>query len=328
MAEVAGIIDAADMSASARDLAKKIFMIIARAEAKAHDTTADKVHFHEVGAIDSIVDVISFAVCFDDLGIDEVIIPSVSEGCGTIRCAHGILPIPVPATLAIAEANDLKLRMTGIKGELITPTGAAIAAAIRTKDSLPEVMSIEKTGLGAGKRSYEIPSMLRAMLIDAGSEKTTGKKTEKTSPADTDDIWKLETDIDDTTGEALGFVMEELFKKGARDVHYIPVYMKKNRPGWELCVICDQALIEDMERVIFTHTTTIGIRRIKLGRSVLKRVIKTIDTPWGAADVKICSGSGIKRVYPEYESVAAICKKTNEGFSEVFDTIRELAGSI
>lgn len=164
--EIYDIIDSADITENAHNIAKKIFDVISKAEAKAHGVSVDKVHFHEVGAIDSIVDIISFAVCFDNLNIDNVIVPVLYEGNGFVRCQHGIMPVPVPAVLNIVMDNNLKLHKTEIDGELVTPTGAAIVAAIKTTDELPEKYKIIKSGMGAGKRQYECPGILRAMLIE------------------------------------------------------------------------------------------------------------------------------------------------------------------
>ena len=166
MKEILAILEQAELTDGARRLAKKVFTILGEAEAKAHGTTLDQVHFHEVGAIDSIVDIVSAAVCFDNLGIEQVIVPFLCEGSGTVRCQHGILPIPVPAVANIATANRLRLRMTGAKGEYVTPTGAAIVAAVRTSEKLPETFVIEKIGLGAGKREQELPGILRAMILN------------------------------------------------------------------------------------------------------------------------------------------------------------------
>lgn len=301
--EINAIIDNCSITENARRLAKKIFAMIANAEAKAHAKSIDEVHFHEVGAVDSIVDIISFAVCFDNLGIERVIIPNIVEGTGTVRCAHGILPIPVPAVANIVAASGLNIEISKVKGELITPTGAAIAAAIITDHRLPGGMKIKNIGIGAGKRNYERPSMLRAMLI----ETTT-----------TEWIYKLETNIDDCTGEALGFVMELLFEAGAKDVHYTPVYMKKNRPGWQLNVICEEKDIEKLEHIIFDNTTTIGIRRMRCERTVLDREFAVIKTKYGNIKVKICADSHGKRYYPEYDSVVKICRDKNLSYQQAY----------
>lgn len=229
MKEVMEILEKTDMTRRAYEIAIKIFTILGEAEAKAHGTTLEEVHFHEVGAIDSIVDIVAAAVCLDNLDISEVIIPFLYEGGGTIRCQHGILPVPVPAVANIAAAHHLKLHLTGEQGEYVTPTGAAIAAAIRTSEVLPDAFNIEKIGLGAGKREYERPGILRAFLINTPVMPSHVKM---------DSIWKLESDIDDCSGEVLGYTMECLLDAGAREVHYLPVQMKKNRPAYELCVLC------------------------------------------------------------------------------------------
>lgn len=172
MNEIRAIIDQAHMTDGARTLTLKIFHILAEAESKAHNLPVDQVHFHEVGAVDSIVDIISAAVCMDNLGITEVIIPELYEGKGTIRCQHGILPVPVPAVANIVQANHLSIHLVDIQGELVTPTGAAIAAAVRTSEKLPDKFNIEKIGIGAGKREYGLSGILRAMLISDSNSAT------------------------------------------------------------------------------------------------------------------------------------------------------------
>ena len=163
--EIAHMIEHSDMTENAKKTALRIFGILAAAEGKAHNVPADQVHFHEVGAVDSIVDIVSAAVCLDNLEITDVIVPVLHEGCGTVRCQHGILPVPVPAVVNVVNENHLNMKITDVEGELVTPTGAAIAAAIKTKDQLPKEFVIRKTGVGAGKRQYECPGILRAMLI-------------------------------------------------------------------------------------------------------------------------------------------------------------------
>jgi hypothetical protein len=304
--EIQEIIRNAQMSARAKNLALNIFQVLAEAEAKAHGVPMDQVHFHEVGAVDSIVDIVAVAVCLDDLDITEVIVPYLCEGQGTVRCQHGILPVPVPAVANIAAAHGLKLQISNIQGELVTPTGAAIVAAIRTKELLPEQFTIQKIGMGAGKREYERPSLLRAMLI------------EPDQPAQADFIVKLETNIDDCTGEQLGYVMEQLFAHGARDVHYTPVYMKKNRPAYLLTVICTEEKVRELEDILFLETTTIGIRKMKMERRILERTQETISLDMGTVEVKHCvMPDGTVRTYPEYESIAAIGRKTGRSLESV-----------
>lgn len=316
LAEILGIIDATDMTDSAKALAGKMFHIVAEAESLAHHMPLEEVHFHEVGAIDSIVDIISAAVTFDSLGITDVIIPCLTEGRGTVRCQHGVLPVPVPATMNIIEAYDMPLTIMKAKGEYVTPTGAAIAAAICTTHQLPKAFRIVATGLGAGKRAYtERANILRAYLIE-------GNPLEE----DKDEIVKLETDIDDSTGEALGYTIDRLMQAGALDVHYSPVYMKKNRPAWELTVICKKSQMEELEDIIFKETTTIGIREFpSVMRSILRRNQKKVETPFGMAEVKEVDLPGERRFYPEYESVKAIAEKNHLPFAEVYHLVKALA---
>lgn len=315
--DVYAIIDRADITAAARALAKKIFLIVAESEAKAHGTSIDRVHFHEVGAIDSIVDIVAVAVCIDDLGITRTIITGISEGTGTIACQHGLLPVPVPAVLNIAAAHNLPLRVTDELGEMVTPTGAAIAAALRTDAALPEHYTISKIGIGAGKRRFTRPNLLRAMLIR--------ETALPESAATADSKWLLETNIDDATGEQLGLAMERLFAAGAVDVHYSPVFMKKNRPGWLLRVIADAARVPDIERVIFRETTTIGIRKIRFDRTIMTRERITVSLPEGDVDVKKCTFADIVKFAPEYESVCALADKTGTDFTTLYSQAKTQA---
>lgn len=311
--DVEAVIDGTDMTESARALAKKIFRIVAEAESKAHNLPIEEVHFHEVGAIDSIVDIISAAVCFDSLNITSVIVPKLSEGTGTVRCQHGVLPVPVPATLNIVTAYHMPLEIMDAKGEYVTPTGAAIAAALSTSHSLPASFTILKTGLGAGKRDYkERTNILRAILIDDG-----GGDWEK------DEVVKLESDIDDASGEVLGYTMKKLMDAGALDVHFSPIYMKKNRPAFELTVICKEEKKKEMEEIIFRETTTIGIREFSsLMRSILHREEKEVDTSFGPVKVKEVTLDSEKRRYPEYESVKKLAEEKQVPFQTVFNAAK------
>lgn len=305
--EILDIIRQADMTRRAKELSERIFRILAQAEAKAHGVPLEQVHFHEVGAVDSVVDILGAAVCLDNLDVTEAVIPRLCEGTGTVCCQHGVLPIPVPAVLHIVQEHGLPLQITQVEGELVTPTGAAIAAAIRTAGELPRRFTVKKTGIGAGKRNYACAGILRAMLLEPEEE----------AHKNADVIYKLEANIDDCTGERLGYAMERLFEAGARDVHYTPVFMKKNRPAYQLNVICDEENISQMEEIIFLETTTIGIRRMKMERSVMQREVKEVDTPLGKAAVKICGGGSRQWMYPEYESVARLAREHGMPYEQV-----------
>ena len=304
--EVQEIIRQTEMSERAEATALRIFEILAQAEAKAHGVEIEDVHFHEVGAVDSIVDIVAVAVCLDDLDVTEVIVPYLCEGRGTVRCQHGILPVPVPAVANIVQMNDLSLQMTGVQGELVTPTGAAIVAAVGTGKELPERFTVLKTGMGGGKRAYERPSILRAMLIQA--QKACGA----------DEVYKLETNIDDCTGEMLGYVMERLFEAGAADVNYTPVFMKKNRPAYLLTVICSKEFVNTLENIIFRETTTIGIRKVKMERTILERELETVTLSAGEIKAKKCVlPDGTLRRYPEYETVVRLARETGKTMQEI-----------
>ena len=304
--EILHIIEHADMTERAKETAVRIFQILAEAESKAHGVPADQVHFHEVGAVDSIVDILAVAICLDNLDITEVIVPFLCEGQGSIRCQHGIIPVPVPAVVNIAQAHGLTLKPTGVQGELVTPTGAAIVAAVRTSDKLPQTYRIVKIGMGAGKREYEGTGILRAMLLESGSAEA----------ADT--IWRLESNLDDCSGEVLGFVMDELFAAGARDVYYTPIYMKKNRPAVQINIICREQDVDKLQNILFCNTTTIGVRRCRMERTILPREIRQMDTPYGKVQVKVCRIGEEVRAYPEYDSVVELCKTHNMSFQKAW----------
>lgn len=306
------IIDRMEEKEEVRELARKIFLIVAQAEAKAHGLPIDQVHFHEVGAIDSIVDIISTAVLIDDLHPDQVVVSPLAEGRGYVRCQHGVMPVPVPATAGIAAAYGLKLRLTDNEGEMVTPTGAAIAAALNSGADLPERYVIRKVGIGAGNKDFANANILRAMILEA-----------ETAVQEEKNPWVLETNIDDCNGEALGFVMERLLEQGAKDVWYTPVFMKKNRPAVLLSVLCKESDRERLEETIFLNTTTIGIRRYQTERTVLEREQIQVKTPWGEALAKVCRRSGYVRIAPEYESVKKICLEQGLPYEQVYREIQK-----
>lgn len=356
---IQAIINSGNISRRAKVIALKIFQVIAEAEAKAHNKPLNEVHFHEVGAVDSIVDIVALAVCMDALNIQNVIVSELYEGQGTVRCQHGILPIPVPAVANIVSAYGLPMHIMNIQGEFVTPTGAAIAAALSTAHKLPEHFRVLKAGIGAGKREYEKASILRAMLIEdldkksasetsetpvsevSGSESfeialNTEKRPAPVKPkerelgpakreVDLEPIWKIETNLDDCTGEAMAFTFNQLFEAGAQDCYTTPIYMKKDRPATMLTVLCRESLIPKMEDIIFTHTTTIGLRKYPVERTILPREVRAVDTPWGKAHVKYTTWKGHIYAYPENDDVAAIAEKNQLAFPEVYAMIKAIA---
>lgn len=308
LADVTAVIDRGEMTDQARELAKRIFRIVAEAEARAHGKPIEEVHFHEVGAVDSIVDIVATAVCIDDLNIDACVVIGLSEGTGTVRCQHGDLPIPVPAVVAIAERYAIPLRIKAVKGEMVTPTGIAIAAALRTDTVLPETFTIDRTGVGLGKRDFGFPNFLRAMII---------------SPEAADDrIWMVESNIDDASGEQLALAMTAIFEAGAKDVHYVPCLMKKSRPAYLLRALVSDACLSAVEDAVFRNTPTIGLRKSLVERTCLERETVSVELPVGTVEVKRCTWRGNEFFYPEYESVKRISAASGVDFKTVFDEAR------
>lgn len=321
--DVYEIIDRLDSNDHVKDLAKRMFSIVAEAEAKAHGLPIDQVHFHEVGAIDSIIDIVSVAVCVDNLGIEEVAVSPLCEGHGHVHCQHGILPVPVPATANIVSSHGLELRFTDNEGEMVTPTGAAIAAALRTKKGLPSGCRLLKIGMGAGNKTFRQANVLRIMLLEEMEEENEAKTTIKGSLEEAVNfnrqMWVLEANLDDSTGEMLGFAMEALLEAGAADVWYSPIFMKKNRPAYQLSVLCKEDVRERLEDILFVHTTTIGIRRYPAERTVLERQIQQVETKYGVVDVKVCCYKNKAFCYPEYESIRKICRDKGIDFQSVYE---------
>ena len=309
--DVCAVIDRGTMTDGARELAKKIFRIVAEAESKAHGVPVSEVHFHEVGAVDSIVDIVSAAVLIDDLGIRECVVTGLAEGRGFVHCQHGDLPVPVPAVLNIAQAHGIALRTATANGEMVTPTGIAIAAAIRTSDRLPAEYKVEKVGIGLGKRDFGRANILRAMILE--------------ETLDPEQMYVLETNIDDATGETLGLALEKLMAAGASDAHFLPCFMKKNRPAYLLRVIAAAPEIPALERILFESTTTIGMRKLPVDRICMDRKNRTVKLPFGTVSVKRCTWNGVVRNYPEYESVRALAERTGKEFQLVFALAKQAA---
>lgn len=311
--DITKIIQTGQLSSGAKDLTLKIFQILAEAEAAVHGKTLEEIHFHEVGAVDSIVDIVAVAVCIDNLSPSGIVISALTDGKGQIRCQHGLIPVPVPAVTAIAMQNDLTLNISDVEGELVTPTGAAIAAAVRTATTLPKEFRIRRIGFGAGKRDYAATGLLRAMLLQPLSKDTH------------DTILSLETNVDDCSGEALSYTMQLLLDAGALDAFCIPIYMKKNRPACLLKVLCNPEQHAEMESIIFRNTTTIGIRIQEMQRTKLPRKIFALETPWGMADVKCCTYGNDTYYYPENDSVSRLAKQNGTGFTEMYNMIQAYA---
>lgn len=308
--DIEQMLDGAGLKPRVLELSKKMFRIVADAEGKVHGRPAEEVHFHEVGAVDSIVDIVSVAACMEELGIDRVVVSDIWEGQGHVHCQHGILPVPVPAVLQIAASHRLTLKQTEQQGEMVTPTGAAVAALSEGKK--PEKFLIEKIGLGAGKKDFPGANVLRAMLI---KEETKPEKR----------LWMLESNIDDCSGEVMGYCLECLLEAGARDAFFTPIYMKKNRPAYQVSVLCDEEQIEKMNAILFRETTTIGVRRYPVEREVLERRMEEVSTPYGQAKVKVCMLDGKEIRYPEYESVKKLAREQGMAYEEMYQVVKKQA---
>lgn len=310
--DIREIIGHSGLSDFVKKLADEIFLRVARAEAKAHDKPIDQVHFHEVGAVDSIVDIVSAAILVEALKPDRILCSKLYEGSGHVHCAHGELPVPVPATANILSEAGAPFCTTDVQGEMITPTGAAIAVQLAQGFGPMPEGRILKTGYGAGDREFGHANVLRAYLLE----------TEEQSEREL----LLETNLDDSTGEQLGRAMELLFGAGALDVFYTPCYMKKCRPAYTLSVICGEAAADRLTQLIFTHLTAIGVRKTAIQRVKMARESVSLETRYGAVTAKRCTYGGLVRCYPEYESAKEAAERCGVPLSAVYAAVEQAAG--
>jgi uncharacterized protein (TIGR00299 family) protein len=296
--EIRKIISSASISESAKKTAISIFEALGAAEAKIHDVPVEEIHFHEVGSVDAIVDIVCAAVGAEALRVEEIICSSLNVGGGTVKCAHGNFPVPAPATVELLK--DAPVYSSGVQAELVTPTGAAIAKTlVRRFGSFPE-MNIEKSGYGAGSRDFPgHPNVMRLVVGEAAS--TLAAKT------NSEMITVLEANLDDLNPQVFGYVMDRLLEEGVLDAFGMPVQMKKNRPGTLLTVLCKPEDASKLTQLIFTETTTLGVRRRAEVRQVLERRWENVRTPWGEVRMKIASMNGTVTNYaPEYEDCRRI----------------------
>ena len=270
--DIKQIIEGSGITEAAKELSRSMFQKVAAAEAAVHGKPIDEVHFHEVGAIDSIVDIVSVAILMDYINPDRVISSVVSDGYGTIKCAHGVLSVPVPATSMMYKNEKIRFKQIEVPTELVTPTGAAIISTFAESYGLIPEMNLNKIGIGVGSRNIGGPNTLRVFL---GEDVTADGETQN------DDIIVINSNIDDSSGEDLGYVLEKLMDAGALDVSYSPIFMKKNRPAYRLEVICRAETREKLSEIIFDETTTIGVRYYVVQREELTRVRTLVDTELG-----------------------------------------------
>lgn len=282
-----------------------VYGLIAEAESHAHGVPVTEIHFHEVGTMDAIADITAVCLLMHHIAPDQVIVSPVHVGSGHVHCAHGILPVPAPATAYIL--NGVPMYGGAVKGELCTPTGAALLKHFATRFGDMPVMRTEAIGYGMGKKDFEQANCIRAML---GEMEDAG-----------DSVLQLECNVDDMTAEELGFAMETILAAGALEVYTVPVGMKKSRPGTLLSVLCHEDQKEKLVRVIFQNTTTIGVREHSCSRYTLKRSFETVQTPYGEVQKKISSGYGVTREKYEYEDLARIAREQGISLAEVRKSI-------
>lgn len=315
--EITEIINSADITANAKKIAFKTFDVLAEAEAKVHGVEKTQVHFHEVGAIDSIIDIVGIAVCIDNLKIDSFSCSKIYEGQGHVFCQHGRVPVPAPATLELAKKHGLMLKITEVQGELVTPTGAALLCALKPKFGEFPSGNLLGVGVGAGTKDFEHANILRLYLIDDSNMQ------EKEY---SDKVVLFETNIDDSNGEQLGYAIEKLLENGALDVYYTPIFMKKSRPAYTLSVLCDKALEKNIISTIFEHTTAIGLKRQIIERIKMKRKFETVATIYGDVVLKHCSYEDIEKTYLEYESVKKCAVEHKVPLKEVEKAVNIILG--
>ena len=307
------IIQGGQLSEPVRKMAEAVFTRLAEAEAKVHGTTIEKVHFHEVGAIDSIVDIIGACLALDQLGVERVYVSPIPTGSGTIRCDHGEMPIPAPATAELLKG--VPLAASEEVGELTTPTGAAILTTLARGYGPMPAMTVTQIGIGAGRREGKTrANILRLML---------GELAEVSGSDEADEILVLETNLDDVTSETIGYVCDRLFAAGAVDVFSSPIYMKKNRPATLLTVLAPPEARAAMEDLLFAETTTFGVRVQTARRSKLSRSMATVETEFGPIQVKVGRRGGqVVRVSPEYEDCRAAAERAGRPLIEVMEAAR------
>ena len=283
-----------------------VYEEIAQAESHVHGVPVEQIHFHEVGTMDAIADITAVCLLMHELDMDQIIASPVHVGSGQVRCAHGILPVPAPATAHILR--NVPIYGGNIKGELCTPTGAALLKHFVMEFGDMPAMKVKSIGYGMGKKDFERANCVRVLLGET-QEKSEG-------------IWELNCNVDDMTGEQIGFALDTLMERGALDVFTIPIGMKKSRPGILLTVLCKEADKEKLVSLIFKHTTTLGIREKFCTRYTLRRKVENVDTPYGVIRKKVSAGYGVRRSKYEYEDLAKAARANDLSIEQVLSEIR------
>ena len=307
MAEIRSIVSAMPIPTMVKLDIMSVYNEIAEAESAVHGVPVDQIHFHEVGSMDAVADIAAVCLLMHELDVDRVVASPVHVGSGQVRCAHGILPVPAPATAHILK--QVPIYGGSIRGELCTPTGAALLKHFVENFGDMPVMAVSGIGYGMGKKDFERANCVRVLLGETAKQ--------------TDEILELNCNIDDMTGEAMGFALEQLMEHSALDAFTVPIGMKKSRPGVMLTVLCKEPNKEEMVRLIFRHTTTLGIREKRCQRHVLDRRMEAVDTPYGKVHRKVSTGYGVQRTKYEYNDLVRIARENNIGLSEVMEKISQ-----
>lgn len=307
LADLLKIIDDSQLNTSVKDRASRVFSLLAEAESEVHNVPVERIHFHEVGALDAIIDIVGACVGFELLGIERFVCSPLHVGSGTVEIAHGRFPVPPPAVLSLLR--DAPIYSTEVKGELVTPTGAAIIKALTQEFGPLPPMLVSSVGYGAGAREYkDFPNALRVVIGE-----TTDVPVE-----DVERLVMLETNIDDMSSQVFGYVMDKAFELGALDCYFTPVQMKKNRPGTLVSILCEPARQTTLCEMLLVETTTLGVRSYEVDRVALQRAIVTVETPYGAIDIKEASIDGrLLRAMPEYEQCRKAAQEAGATLHEV-----------
>lgn len=307
LAQILAMIDRGKLTSGQKDIARRIFTRLGEAEAKVHGTTVEKVHFHEVGAADSIADIVGSAVAWDLLGVDRIVSSAVPTGSGKVKIAHGLCSVPAPAVAELLLG--VPLAESSIQSELTTPTGAAILTTLVDSFGPLPSMTVTAIGCGAGQRDLQEQANLLRLFVGLADDS-----------GGTEQVWVVETNLDDISGELIGYCVTRLWEAGALDVYNTAIQMKKNRPGVKLSVLCRAGDVETMEEILFQETTTLGIRRWPVSRSVLKRQAHQVSTEWGPVDGKIgWLADGRVRFAPEFESCRRVATERGVPLGRVYE---------
>ncbi len=311
LSDIAKIVEGSSLDGEIKSSSMRIFTRLADAEAAAHRVSRESVHFHEVGAIDSIVDIVGAATAIHLMGIQEVYASPIPAGRGFVKCAHGLMPLPAPGTMELLKG--VPIQPSDIEKELVTPTGAAIIATLASGFGAIPRMTVDAIGYGAGGRDLEAqPNMLRALI---------GVKAGDGGGGVADSITIVQTNIDDQSPESFGYVLELLMKRGALDAYFTPIMMKKGRPAYQLSVLCRHENAKALSALILEHTTTFGVRMWEASRSMLAREYHTVDTSYGSVTVKVGMAGNVRKVAPEFEDCRRLAEASESPIRDIYDAV-------